>query len=88
VQGDGVADDGSSTSTTEATAAHAAAGAEVPPGAAGGATPAPGGEGTRFLIGEDMRRIPVQPYERQRDDPLYRPLRIYAIRPCPGSKGR
>lgn len=40
------------------------------------------GEGTRFQIGEAVRRQPVAPYQRTDDDPLYRPLRIYTRDPA------
>ncbi len=35
-----------------------------------------------FDLGAALRRRPVLPYQRQKDDPLYRPLRIYTMDPA------
>src|SRR5690606_760038 len=35
----------------------------------------------RFSISPAIDRVPVSPYQRRRNEPLYRPLRIYAIDP-------
>lgn len=40
------------------------------------------GEGFAFILGEGIRRMPVAPYQRQKGDPLYRPLRIYTVDPA------
>lgn len=37
---------------------------------------------TRFVIGEKVTRVPPPPVKRQSKDPLYRPLRIFAIDPA------
>ena len=81
-------------STTEAVAADAAGREENLAAAAPLAAPTAAGnlsgddsgslggaEGRTYLLGEGVRRTPTVPYERQRDDPLYRPLRIYAVDP-------
>lgn len=40
------------------------------------------GLGTRFVLGEKVARVPPPPVKRQSKDPLYRPLRIFAIDPA------
>lgn len=40
------------------------------------------GLGTRFVLGENVARVPPPPVKRQSKDPLYRPLRIFAIDPA------
>jgi hypothetical protein len=41
------------------------------------------GEGTDFTIGEGVTRaVEGRPYERRPEDPLYRPLRIFALDPA------
>lgn len=40
------------------------------------------GLGTRFVLGENVARVPPPPVKRQTKDPLYRPLRIFAIDPA------
>jgi hypothetical protein len=40
------------------------------------------GLGTRFVLGEQVARVPPPPMKRQSKDPLYRPLRIFAIDPA------
>lgn len=35
-----------------------------------------------YRLGRNVDRIPAPPYKRERTDPLYRPLRIYAIDPA------
>ena len=67
--------------TTEAVAADAASREETSAVATlQGADRYPG-EGEDYLIGEGVGRPVVAPYERQRGDPLYRPLRIYTVDP-------
>ena len=79
--------------TTEAVAADAAnrdEGAATTPSAdAAGAvhtanaadTANASGEGRRYRVGAAVRRAQVVPYQRQKGDPLYRPLRIYTVDP-------
>ncbi|HEY0877768.1 MAG TPA: hypothetical protein VGE10_04890 [Zeimonas sp.] len=38
-------------------------------------------ETARFAISPAIDRVPPEPYQRRRDEPLYRPLRIYTIDP-------
>ncbi len=40
------------------------------------------GEGLDFVLGEAVYRVPAAPYQRQKGDPLYRPLRIYTVDPA------
>ena len=40
------------------------------------------GLGNRFVLGEMVARVPPPPVKRQSKDPLYRPLRIFAIDPA------
>ena len=40
------------------------------------------GEGTQFMLGDGIRRVPTVPYQRKKGDPLYRPLRIYTVDPA------
>lgn len=41
------------------------------------------GEGSRYLIAQSVTRaVEGRPYERKPDDPLYRPLRIFALDPA------
>ena len=40
------------------------------------------GEGTQFMLGDGIRRVPAAPYQRKKGDPLYRPLRIYTVDPA------
>ncbi|SFM50338.1 hypothetical protein [Nitrosomonas communis] len=40
------------------------------------------GLGTRFVLGKNVERIPPIPLKRQKEDPLYRPLRIFALDPA------
>ncbi|HET8744102.1 MAG TPA: hypothetical protein VFM98_00745 [Ramlibacter sp.] len=40
------------------------------------------GEGSLYTIGEGVLRAPLQPHERQPDEPLYRPLRIFTVDPA------
>jgi hypothetical protein len=40
------------------------------------------GLGIRFVLGEQVARVPPPPVKRQSKDPLYRPLRIFAIDPA------
>lgn len=40
-----------------------------------------GAEGRAYTVGSGVRRTPVISYERQRHEPLYRPLRIYTMDP-------
>ena len=40
------------------------------------------GLGTRFVLGEQVARVPPPPVRRLSKDPLYRPLRIFAIDPA------
>jgi hypothetical protein len=42
---------------------------------------APPIESPRFCVSPAIDRMPVAPHQRRRDEPLYRPLRIYAIDP-------
>ena len=35
----------------------------------------------RYQFGKNVARAAAQPYKREKDDPVYRPLRIYAIDP-------
>ena len=53
------------------------AGPEVP------AAPASGDaqEGQDFQLGAGLQHQPVSPYQRSKDDPIYRPLRIYTVDP-------
>lgn len=68
-------------STTEAVAADAASRHEEGvPGSSGGAGDC-AGVGVGYLVGDGVRRAQVVPYERQKGDPLYRPLRIYTADP-------
>lgn len=70
-------------STPEATAAVAQSRIGLPPEAAeaGREVKCPG-LGVNFQIGLGVERaVHARPYERKSDDPLYRPLRIYALDP-------
>jgi len=41
------------------------------------------GEGTDYTVGDGVARaVEVRPYERKPEDPLYRPLRIFALDPA------
>jgi hypothetical protein len=71
-------------STPEAVAAQAQsrgdkAGPAAP--AEGAREPGPSGLHTRYERGDGVARIALAPYERQRDDPVYRKLRIYTVDP-------
>ncbi len=73
-------------STPDAVAAEAQSRERSPPGAraAGADQPPvarPAGLGTRFLLGQNLDRSQQPPLRRQPGDPIYRPLRIYAIDP-------
>jgi len=46
------------------------------------------GLGTRFVLGENVARVPPPPLKRQSKNPLYRPLRIFAIDPATSRLGR
>ena len=39
------------------------------------------GMGTQFTLGDGIRRLPATPYQRQKGEALYRPLRIYTVDP-------
>lgn len=67
--------------TTEAVAADAASREESGVFAAPQTLQRYAGEGKDYEIGAGVRRPLVVPYERQRGDPLYRPLRIYTVDP-------
>jgi len=71
------------TATTTAAVAAASqsrdAGAPVSPSPAGGDL---AGEGTAFTLGQAIGRVPARPYQRQKGDPVYRPLRIYTVDPA------
>ena len=72
----------STPSTPEASAAMAQSRDVAPPDeAARDAPAAPSTSAPMFIcIGEGVRRtLRARPYERQRGDPIYRPLRIYAL---------
>lgn len=40
------------------------------------------GLGTGFVLGKNVARVPPNPIKRQKEDPLYRPLRIFALDPA------
>ena len=40
------------------------------------------GENIDFVLGPGIRRVAVVPYQRQKGDPIYRPLRIYTVDPA------
>lgn len=40
------------------------------------------GLGTRFVLGENVVRVPLPPLKRQKQDPLYRQVRIFALDPA------
>ena len=68
-------------STTEAVAADAASRDEALVAGSDEKTGTYPGEGQRYLVGQSVLRAPVVPYQRQKGDPLYRPLRIYTFDP-------
>jgi len=71
--------------TATTTAAVAATSQSRDGGAAAPASAAAGdffGEGVLFTVGQGIRRMPAAPYQRQKGDPLYRPLRIYTVDPA------
>ena len=71
-----------SANTAQAVAADAASrGDEDDEQAVPTGTPYPG-EGTLYLIGAGVLRAGLVPHDRGGDDPLYRPLRIYAVDPA------
>lgn len=46
-------------------------------------------EGSGFVLGPGVARLPAAPYRRKRGDPVYRPLRIYAVDPAtPAAEGQ
>ncbi len=46
-------------------------------------------EGMSFVLGPGVARQPAAPYQRKRGDPVYRPLRIYAVDPAtPAAEGQ
>ncbi len=46
-------------------------------------------EGTDYVLGPGVTRLPALPYRRLRGDPVYRPLRIYAVDPAtPAAEGQ
>jgi hypothetical protein len=68
--------------TAEAVAADAASRGDVGHDfTAPAGTPYPG-EGRLYAIGAGVLHTPAVPHERQPDEPLYRPLRIYTIDPA------
>lgn len=77
----------SSASTTQAVSAEAQRrekGTQIPVDELDQRSPEKGWAslGTRFVLGENVARIPSPSVKRQSKDPLYRPLRIFAIDPA------
>lgn len=70
---------GAGSSTTEAVAADAASRGEF--SADGGPDPGPAAPGGAFLLGDGIVCAGAQPHERQPQEPVYRPLRIYTVDP-------
>jgi hypothetical protein len=75
-------DRGRSPSTPEATAAVAQSSAPAEPRADAGVEDACPDLNVRFRLGDGVgRAVRTRPYERKRNDPLYRPLRIFTLDP-------
>ncbi|MCD6672818.1 MAG: hypothetical protein LT106_08175 [Burkholderiaceae bacterium] len=73
----------SAATTTEAVAAEAQSrdGTTAPVRAPLPPAPPPSIEAQPFSLSAAIGRVPMAPHQRRRDEPLYRPLRIYAIDP-------
>ena len=68
--------------TTAAVAATAQSREEVHAATSGPGIADYAGENVNFRLGAGINRLPVVPYQRQKGDPIYRPLRIYTVDPA------
>lgn len=75
-------ENGGGPSTSGAVAAVAQSRERGPEVGADGTARADAREGRDFLIGAGIARQPVNPYQRGKTDPIYRPLRIYTVDPA------
>lgn len=73
----------SDASTPEAVAAQAQSRGDAAPVVtpASEEAPSPAGTHDKYELGEGVTRVAYAPYERRRQDPLYRKLRIYTVDP-------